>query len=330
MVVDAEVVDEPAVAPAPEPVSTELVRRERRSEVLRPLDPEMLLQSFEEYQGLLQRLLTSEDWQGKPNAQGSFVKKKGWRKIATAFDLDVTVIPGMSKIERDENGLPVRAEVWMRAMAPSGRTMDGDGYCSVTEPRFSQAAGRQKLENDLRATATTRAKNRAISDLIGMGDVSAEEVDATPAAPEPGLPFGIPAADSFLKQTRAAIAFLFTSDEETCEPDDTRVTAALTRALDLLGKQGLGGDPYVPFATAVGICAVATELKVSYEASHSASEPTPPAAVMTVPNIAGMSGEAGTDALKAAGCTCPDPLGVESGTVVFDDDCPIPGHSIPF
>jgi hypothetical protein len=28
-----------------------------------------------------------------------------------------------------------------------------------------------EVENDLRATATTRAKNRAISDLVGMGSV---------------------------------------------------------------------------------------------------------------------------------------------------------------
>ena len=32
-------------------------------------------------------------------------------------------------------------------------------------------------ENDVRGTAHTRAKNRAISDLIGAGEVSAEEID---------------------------------------------------------------------------------------------------------------------------------------------------------
>jgi hypothetical protein len=202
-IVDAEVVEEPVAQESP---STQLVRRERRSEVLRPLDPETLLKSFEEYQGLLQRLLTDEDWQGRPNKQGSFVKKKGWRKIATAFDLDVTVIPGMSRIERDEDGAPIRAEVWMRAIAPSGRTMDGDGYCSVTEPRFAQAGGRQKLENDLRATATTRAKNRAISDLIGMGDVSAEEVDAS--SNQTGPAFGEAASPEVASSARQAVAWM--------------------------------------------------------------------------------------------------------------------------
>jgi hypothetical protein len=68
---------------------------------------------------------------------------------------------------------PLRAEVWARAIAPSGRSMDGDGYCSVDEERFSGPRGnKSKLENDLRATATTRAMNRAISGLVGMGEVS--------------------------------------------------------------------------------------------------------------------------------------------------------------
>lgn len=344
-IADAELVEpsEPtlvaAVGAAPPPGGREIVRRERRSEVLRPLDVDTVLEGFEDYQRLVQRLLTPDDWQGKPGADGSFVKKKGWRKIATAFDLDLKRVS--ASVERDEHGNALRAAACYVAIAPSGRSMDGDGYCSADEPRFAKEKGRQKLENDLQATATTRAKNRAISDLVGMGAVSAEEVD-TPSRESPtlvGPPFGIPASDQFLKQTRAAIAFLFTSDEETCEPDDSRVTAALTRAIDLLNKQGLGGDPYIPFATAVGIAAVATELKVSWEATYggAAESTTPVAAVPAatseapkVPNIAGMSGEAGTDALKAAGCVCPDPLGVESGTVVFDDACPMPGHGVPF
>jgi hypothetical protein len=246
-IVDAEVVaEEVAVAPAQE-ASTQLVRRERRSEVLRPLDPDTLLQSFEEYQDLLQRLLTNDDWQGKPNQRGSFVKKKGWRKIATAFDLDVTVIPGMSKIERNENGAPIRAEVWMRAIAPSGRTMDGDGYCSVTEPRFADARGRQKLENDLRATATTRAKNRAISDLIGMGDVSAEEVDATPTVAEEPR-YGPVVGEQQLASTRKALGYLLD-----CAPNENPVGLVLNTIQEKAG--------YLPHFSLATIALVAQTVK---------------------------------------------------------------------
>ena len=156
--------------------STEVVTRERRSEVIRSLPREDVVASFREYQSLCSDLLDKSDWQGIPGGNNSFVKKSGWRKIATAFDLDVQIIK--SSVDRAPDGTPLRAEVIARAIAPSGRYMDGDGYCAADEKRFREAKGRQKLENDLRATATTRAKNRAIADLVGMGDVSAEEVSA--------------------------------------------------------------------------------------------------------------------------------------------------------
>lgn len=221
-IADAEVVEE-GQPPGTVPVeaSTQLVRRERRSEILKPLDVNALVESFEDYQRLLQRILIDDDWQGRPNVQGSFVKKKGWRKIATAFDLDVTLIPGTSKVERDADGRPLRAEAWARAVSPSGRMMDGDGYCSIDEPRFGDAGGRQKIENDLRATATTRAKNKAISDLVGMGAVSAEEVDSAPETTT-GPPFGPETSNERLFQARAAIGYLLKIDHA-----DEKVTLVL-------------------------------------------------------------------------------------------------------
>lgn len=184
-VVEAEVVEEetvPAAEMAPraeESHSTALEVRPASREVLMPMDTEQVIAGMKAYQQLLQGLLDASDWQG--TGDDKFLKKSGWRKIARAFNLSVTRVS--SKIERDHDGNPIRAEVVARAMAPNGQVQDGDGYCSVDEPRFASAKGRQKLENDLRATATTRAKNRAISDLVGMGEVSAEEVDAGPTMP---------------------------------------------------------------------------------------------------------------------------------------------------
>ena len=86
----------------------------------------------------------------------------------------------------------MRAAVAARATQPSGRYMDGDGYCSIDEPRFKTNDGKQKVENDLRGTATTRAMNRAISGLLGTGEVSAEELsggdgDGPPHGPEASI-----------------------------------------------------------------------------------------------------------------------------------------------
>ena len=205
MVVEASAIDEPA---AP---STQLVRRERRSEVLHPLDRHQLVASFREYQELCKELLDDSDYQAytqrERDTHGNwqtvekrFKKKSAWRKLATAFDLDVQIVH--SEVQRDPHGEALRASVIARAITPSGRYQDGDGHCSATEPRFLKDRGREKLENDLRGTATTRAKNRAIADLLGTGEVSAEEVGSGGSTePAPDGPAYGPLVSAELKQT---------------------------------------------------------------------------------------------------------------------------------
>lgn len=252
-VVDAEVVHEPQAEPTSEPrTSTALAPRERRSEVIRPLNADALVESFEQYQALLPKLLDEHDYQDAGRGK-RFVKKSGWRKIATAFDLDVQIV--RSLVERDGAGAPARAEVWARAIAPSGRFMDGDGYCSVDEERFSGPRGnRSKLENDLRATATTRAMNRAISGLVGMGEVSAEEVGG--AAHDAGPAFGPAANDARQTQMIRALEFLLS---------DSKLA---TGAFNAIGAR----FNYVPEAAAVAIGLAAKQIKELKESSDVPSD----------------------------------------------------------
>lgn len=145
-----------------------------RLEPLRPLDTEAVARAMAEYQKGLSAILEPFDYQtfiDRDGQQRSFVKRSGWRKIAMWFGLDLQLMN--QTIERDERGLPLRAKVVARAKAPNGRCADGDGYCSAYERRFS------KPENDIPATASTRAMNRAISNLVGMGQTSAEELDGS-------------------------------------------------------------------------------------------------------------------------------------------------------
>lgn len=164
-------------------VSEELVHQPRRGEVLRPLDVAQQKDAMQVYQRGLREILDSEDYQDAGQGK-KFVKKSGWRKIAAWFDLSIELV--RDEVERDDEGTVIRAMVWARALAPSGRFADGDGYCDVHETRFNKASARQKLENDLRGTATTRAVNRAISNLVGMGAVSAEEMPDEPPMPPLG------------------------------------------------------------------------------------------------------------------------------------------------
>jgi hypothetical protein len=258
-VIDAEIVEDAA------PVSTEVVRRERRSEVIRPLDAEQLVEGFELYQELLPRLLTASDYQDAGHGE-RFVKKSGWRKIATAFDLDVVRV--VETVDRDESGKPLRAMAVYRAIAPSGRSMDGDGYCSIEEGRFSRASGRGKLEHDLRATAATRARNRAISDLVGMGEVSAEEVDAN--AISNGAPAVQAASPKATQNAQKAIALILAPHID--DEDERQV-----RALLVLGEieRNAGCDLSSHHANAVVLAAKALHSVATASAGLAASADAP-------------------------------------------------------
>lgn len=191
----------PDVPPEPEPSTALAVHAARPTrEALTPLDAEQVVAGMQAYQELLPRLLDDSDYQRVGSRR--FVKKSGWRKIARAFNLSVEIVT--VRVLRDDHGGPVRAEAICRAIAPNGQVQDGDGYCAIDEDRFSSdRANLSKVENDLRATATTRAKNRAISDLVGMGEVSAEEADAGQGT---GLPaWAQPADGALLQQAREAV-----------------------------------------------------------------------------------------------------------------------------
>jgi hypothetical protein len=144
-------------------------------EPLLPMSPEAAEEAMTSYQELTRRVLTPDDWQGQPGKPGSFVKRRGWAKLATFYGVSTELV-GPTRIERGAEGELLRAYATARATHPNGRHADGDGACSITEPRFASDKGRLKVEHDLPATAVTRAVNRAISNLIGFGQVSAEEV----------------------------------------------------------------------------------------------------------------------------------------------------------
>lgn len=153
--------------------STEIVPR---GDALLPIDSGSAKQLMNAYQETTRAMLNADDWIGTPGEAESFVKKSGWLKLARAYRLSTSIV--REEIDRDDDGQAIRARAIVRAVAQNGQAADGDGACAINEPRFVNARGRQKVEHDLPATAVTRATNRAISNLVGFGQVSAEEIDA--------------------------------------------------------------------------------------------------------------------------------------------------------
>ena len=93
--------------------------------------------------------------------------KSSYRKLAFIYNLTDTILKADKEMKGDKDF------VWrfqVRVIAPNGRAAMGIGACDSTERKFAHP------EHDVYAMAHTRAKNRAISDILGLGEVSAEEM----------------------------------------------------------------------------------------------------------------------------------------------------------
>lgn len=173
---------------------------------------EEIARVYEKYEQVKTKILNDQDRQ---SIGGSlFIKKSGWRKIATAFNVSVSIV---EREQVKEDGV-LTWRVKAAAEAPNGKRAEAFGSCSSNESNFMIRLGdsweeakselrgykkgdtdsinkddvmkidgswrllrspREVSSHDILATASTRAKNRAISDLVGGGEVSAEEIDPT-------------------------------------------------------------------------------------------------------------------------------------------------------
>ena len=138
--------------------------------------------------------------EGKP-----YIKRNGWRMVAAGFNVNLELVKDNegnvlhTRMEgEDELGTYYVHTYTARASLPNGRYAECDGACSSRDAFFSKSHGTRKPQSeideaDIIATAQTVAYNRAISDLVGGAEVSAEEMlgkdnvsfTPTPTEPEP-------------------------------------------------------------------------------------------------------------------------------------------------
>lgn len=158
---------------------------------------EKALAAWQAYQDIADKLLDKEDYQSFRSEDGTthkFRKKSGWRKLATFYGISVQMVderlfhdhdpkkclrvtnPDLFKVVEDCGCTLKGARYVVKAVHDqSGRTMEAIGICVKGERRVSQSSG----WHDLAGRAYTRAVNRAIADLIGVSDPSAEELQGT-------------------------------------------------------------------------------------------------------------------------------------------------------
>lgn len=123
----------------------------------------------------------------------TFKKKSAWRKLARHFGISTAVMNVQKEIVAE--GQVFMATVTVRASAPWGQYAEAVGACGTDEE-----TGRRKITMaDAVATAETRATNRAVSNLVAMGEVSAEEMTKGEVRPaQPAAPDGTPAFRLFV------------------------------------------------------------------------------------------------------------------------------------
>ena len=158
-------------------------------EVLRPVGTnEQIIRAWQDFQALKRILLVDEDFYETRTSEGKSklsVRKSGWRKMAVAFGLTDEIIEQGREFDGNEQG-HWTWRIKVRVYARGGRSTEGVGACSTKERKFAH------LEHDTYAMAHTRAKSRAIADMLGAADQVAEEAPedepehAQPPARRPG------------------------------------------------------------------------------------------------------------------------------------------------
>ena len=160
---------------------------------LQTVDVKAAKDFMDNYQELVEALLDKSDYQAIRTAEGikQSKKKSAWRKLQTAFNISDDVVE--KEIIRDECHRIISARYEVMATLPNGRHCVGTGSCSIfdkvskkdtKEPTPFELRQRfTNAEHDVISTAHTRAKSRAISDLIGAGEVSAEELSGMDVKP---------------------------------------------------------------------------------------------------------------------------------------------------
>ena len=171
--------------------SKELSNTGQSGDLLPVLNPEDAKRAYHAYLELCQAILVPYDkrivdkrgvvtqesdyariTQKKKDEKGNWIteyvdapKKSAFRKLSKFYGLSDEIVEKSKEIH--ENGT-FTYHYTVKAIGPNGVFTTGEGSCSSSEKGG-------KSEHDTRSTAHTRAKSRAISDLIGFGQVSAEE-----------------------------------------------------------------------------------------------------------------------------------------------------------
>lgn len=138
---------------------------------------------------LKQKLLDEHDTTTIQTKEGpkKIIRKSGWRKLALAFNINDRIIDEQREDRMDATGNPGGDYVWRIKVEAfhlkTGRSAVGNGAASTAEKRTKDGKLPGNIDHLTYAMALTRAKSRAISDILGSGEPSAEEFEGQEEKP---------------------------------------------------------------------------------------------------------------------------------------------------
>ena len=114
----------------------------------------------------------------RKEAPTQYIRKSGWRKLAMVFGVNLKVLEMDREVHEDDDGPYYLWNARVRAEhLASGKYAEGIGVASSRDQFFTRAGKRRADEKDIKLKAQTVGENRAISNLIGGGVMSAEEAE---------------------------------------------------------------------------------------------------------------------------------------------------------
>lgn len=129
-----------------------------------------LAKRFKDYQDLKEKILTDDD---KVKINGKeYIKKSGRTKFEVAFNLSTKILSERKEVNPiDPSKYAYHFTVECRA--DNGRVIEEVGSCDNTEKQGA-------AEHVIRSMAKTRGTSRAVFEMIGAGDMAAEEAELIP------------------------------------------------------------------------------------------------------------------------------------------------------
>jgi len=153
---------------------------ETQSGFIRPLlSVDQAVEAFNQYQALKTKLRGEGDFIAFTDHLGNVKEAptKSWRsKLTRFFGISVEIVSETTEQLADGSFV---VKVIAKAIAPNGLFMFGDGACwSKTKNEKDRRGNPIDIYHNTRSHAITRAKNRAVLELVGFGEVSAEEINS--------------------------------------------------------------------------------------------------------------------------------------------------------